>query len=208
MIMWELIRECKQQSLQNLWTDYLNDYSWIFRVNGTIDYIYAYLHWNWWRYWTMEEEDLTKTSDYTFQTTYNIDYLDEEVIWDNQKYPQRVNLWLPRVAGTNPPNSNNLDYYMILKDLKTIKTTQNYNKLWVHYKRWVIRATDLNSVVDLPDDLLFNAMMFAMWWIQPIFLEQWAQLANNYYAQADKILTNYMQNRGRIFQYDSLWTKC
>jgi len=206
----ELVEQCRLQSLQNLWTDYLNDWWWLFRLRYAIDYIHLYMNGNWKWYFTDVEEDINKTSDNTYTTTYEIANLEEEIVWDNKYIPNKVNLWLPRdetgnLIGTNQMQSN--QFYRIKNDLKTIITSFNYDKIRIHYSRKHITPTNLDSLVDLPKDLENIAMQFAMWNIQPIFLEQWAQLSNNYYAQANKYLEDYKVSVWKFYTYNSIWVK-
>jgi len=79
-----------------------------------------------------------------------------------------------------------------------ITTEAAITELKVWYQRLPIwhDYTNLNVDIDIPQHAIGILEFLVLWRIMPIHLEQGAQLANNYFSQAQTSMKEYAQNIG------------
>lgn len=183
----------KASTLQNISNDYANDDIRIQYVNGAVSYIFFRLMSKWSRYWATHEETLT-WSNSVFTTTYGIWRVWEakDAQWGEIVLaPISADMNASRAGDDEPAKwmrrSNSSSKQLVVKDTTISTMSIIYSRMPKKHDVANIGTEEL----DLPDELSIAFVLAVNWLIQPIHLEQWATLANNYYNQLNTLLDEY-----------------
>lgn len=199
MLISESIQHIKNGTLQNTAHDFWDNFDRVYNINVCLVDIFSQLNAMGNRYFSNVTEILTAplvdwvvipTTTRTFSNDISRFW---EIKWDWVTLDQ-VNVSL---SMTHPEEVEETPWYVMTWS-KNIVTAQPYTTLTAIYARFP-KEHSYNNVaeaLDLPPQLLWTLEFLVYWRLCPIFFEQWASLANNYLAQADKQLSNYAANMG------------
>lgn len=197
----------KAESLQNISDDFYDSRDFINSISRSLDYIFRRLNSKGVFPFAAIEEALAVSET---ANTYTLSYKLQGLIPDNDDttvdwYADRWSdsgVWgddkqlTPKNFFVKADKWDFFTYVSSVTGIRWIKTSKAYTEIKIRYKRWPdYPLVDKPSVdIDLPEDLIWVLLNLCMWRVIPLFLENWFDLANNYYAQANEDLDNYTQN--------------
>lgn len=184
MTLQDLIWVAQKRANQNIWQDMFDNSDWIFEMYDALSYVYNYVNKFWWLFWTIADENLVP-ENWIVTLSYPMNRL--------------IAVMNSEEAELIPANyyllSNDTQSY-IIKSEKTIQVTSDITSVRVVYLRGIdiLTTDDVSLPVDIPNALLWVVVFYTLWKMMPIYLEQWASLANNFFSQMKEILDEYMFN--------------
>lgn len=205
----------KAESLQNISDDFYDSKDFVNSISRSLDYIFRYLNAkSIFPYWAIEEEVTADSLDpRLFILSNKLQWLiwdrdDTEIdsfsdrwseswVWGDGKSLSQKNFFITQ---------DKWDFFTFVPSIewiKSIRTSKAYGSLKIRYKRWpkYPQIDEVNEDIDLPEDLIWVLLNLCMWRVIPLFLENWFDLANNYYLQSNEDLDNYAQVMG-----GAVWT--
>jgi hypothetical protein len=210
----QLYQLFKDMSLRNI-TDDMNDISnFIFMMNMALIFLYSTVSQKWPRYYNIVTEDVTPDDpNWTIYTlSHNIMFHYEiQDAWGQVFSKRNVSVDM-RSEYTEWDIIREYDNRIFSQySPNQIKLKEHKPTIKIMYARMPERSdidTNLSWNVDCPREYLGNLLMIILWVLFPQRLENWATLANNYFAQHKEYSETVMRafgmgNTQTWFTFDS-----
>jgi len=151
-----------------------------------------------WFFSNRKETYTSATLKTEWTTDFNIERIRSVIVdWESDLHPKNIDADLSITRFNNPEMETDEIYhwyYSMKWEKKIYVWSTGYYTFDIVYSRWptVYTINDKNKEIDLPQWLIWALQFLTLWTSMPVYMEQGASLANQYYSMYNEIMNEYM----------------